>query len=118
MSKMFYLLFSLGIYAVCSNADASKTITLNPNETRMFSNNTLWSVNATCDIRCANQSGGKIKIRVLKNKGSINGKNLASGQAAAIKVKNNSSISVNAEAGTQIDLINLGADQLVAVCHL
>lgn len=118
MYNMFSLLLSLVIYIFCSNAHASKTIILSPNETRLLSNNTLWNLNATCNVQCAHQSGGKIKISVLKNKGIVNGKNLSSGQTTSLNVKNNSSISVNAEAGTQINLINLGTEQLVAICHL
>jgi hypothetical protein len=95
---------------------ASKSITLNPNETKLFANNSLWTVNATCTVEAQGQKKNKIKIHVLKNKGTINGKNLSSGQATSFTVKNNSNIAVSAEAGTQIHLINLGNAALKANC--
>lgn len=94
----------------------SKTLSLNPNETKLLTNHSLWTLNATCNVQGMNQAKSKIKIIVLKNTGTINGKNLSTGQGTSVTVKNNSSISVSAEAGTQINLINLGSEALQAVC--
>ena len=101
-----------------SQAYAQKTIKLNANESKPLSNNTLWTINATCTIQGNNQTKSKIRISVLKNKGTVNGKNLSTGQATSVTVKNNSSISVSAEAGTQINLINLGGEGLESVCTI
>ena len=91
-------------------------IRLAPNETKLLANNTPWTLNATCTIQCIHKNNSKIKINVIKNSGIVNGKNLSTGQGTLIQVKNNSSVSVSAESGTQINLINLGADELQAVC--
>lgn len=116
MSKMINLSVFVLIGFLCSPVNAQKIIKLSPNETKVLSNNTLWTVNATCTIQGTSQTDSNIKIGVLKNKGMINGKNLSTGYATMVKVKNNSRISVSAESGTQINLINLGASNLEAVC--
>jgi uncharacterized protein YpmB len=116
MTKFINLSVFILIGFLSVPADAQKTIKLSPNETKLLSNNTLWTLNATCTIQGKNQTKSKIRISVLKNKGTVNGKNLSTGQATSVTVKNNSSISVSAESGTQINLINLGTDGLQAVC--
>lgn len=116
MSKMINLSIIILIGFLSSQTHAQKTIKLSPNETKLLANNTLWTVNATCTIQGTQQTQSKIRISVLKNKGTVNGKNLSTGQATSVTVKNNSSISVSAEAGTQINLINLGSERLQAVC--
>ena len=97
-------------------AYAQKVIKLSPNQTKMLANNSLWTLNATCNIQGVSQKHTRIKISVLKNSGTINGKNLSSGQSTSLKVKQNSTVSVSAEAGTQIQLINVGSENLEAVC--
>ncbi|MDR3443237.1 MAG: hypothetical protein P4L65_09485 [Legionella sp.] len=104
------------LIALLSNEIYAKTIHLNPNETKSLANNSLWTVNATCNIQSKGQTANKIRIVVLKNHGAVNGKNLSSGQATSVSVKNNSSISVSADAGTEINLINLSSEGLQAVC--
>ncbi len=113
MTLSFFIIIGL----FCSQSNASqKTIKLNPNETKQLANNTLWTLNATCVVQCTHHTNSKIKINVIKNSGIINGKKLSTGQGTLIKVKNNSSVSVSADSGTQINLINLGTDELQAVC--
>nr|WP_238584332.1 hypothetical protein [Legionella gratiana] len=100
----------------CFQASAQKIIKLSPNETKLLANNTLWTLNATCVVQSTHQNNSKIKINVIKNSGVINGKKLSTGQGTLIQVKPNSSVSVRAESGTQINLINLGTVELQAVC--
>ncbi|WP_454780976.1 hypothetical protein [Legionella sp. WA2022007384] len=116
MNKILTLSLFIIFGLFCSQSNAQKTIKLNPNETKLLANNTLWTLNATCVVQCTHQNNGKIKINVIKNSGVINGKKLSTGQGTLIRVKNNSSVSVSAESGTQINLINLGSDELQAVC--
>lgn len=114
MNKTLTLSVFIIIGFFCSQTYAQKTLKISPNETKLLANNTLWKLNATCTIQSTHQ--GKIKINVIKNSGTINGRNLSSGQGTLIQVKNNSSVSVSAESGTQINLINLGTEELKAVC--
>lgn len=111
--------YSLFIFlALLSTQINAKTIKLAPNETKVLANNAPWTLNATCNVQGDHQIKSKIRIVVLKNKGIINGKNLISGQGTSVTVKNNSNISVSADSGTQINLINMGAEKLEAVCTL
>lgn len=110
----FSLFIIIGYY--CSQSNAQKTIKLSPNETKLLSNNTLWTLNATCVVQSSHQTDNKIKINVIKNSGVVNGKKLSVGQGTLIHIKNNSSVAVSAEVGTQINLINLGSEELLAVC--
>lgn len=117
MFKMFTLTVIVLFGFLSSHAYAQKTIKLNPNETKLLTNNTLWTLNATCTVQNTKQTKSKIKISVLKNSGKVNGKNLSTGQTTMVTVNNNSSISVSAEAGTQINLMNLSSEGLQAVCY-
>lgn len=115
MTKIFNL-STLILLAFFSSQIHAKTIALKSNESKLLTNSSLWTLNATCTIQGNNQTHSKIKIGVLKNSGSINGKNLSTGQSTFVTVKNKSTISVSAEAGTQINLTNLGNEELQAVC--
>lgn len=117
MFKFLNLSVFIVIGFLSSQTYAQKTIKLAPNETKVLANNTLWTVNATCNIQGTNHNG-KVRIIVLKHNGTVNGKNLSTGQATQVTVKDKSSISVSAESGTQINLINLGSEGLQAVCSI
>jgi hypothetical protein len=116
MNKILTISIFTIIGLFCSQANAQKTLKIGPNETKLLTNHTLWTLNATCTIQCPHQNNSKIKINVIKNSGIINGKKLSTGQGTLIQVKNNSSVSVSADTGTQINLINLGSEEVLAVC--
>lgn len=99
-----------------STVHAQQTITLNPNENKVLTNNVPWTINATCTVQIHDQTKSKIKLNVLKNSGSVNGKNLAKGETTIMTVRNETSIEVSAEAGTEINLENKGAVELTANC--
>lgn len=117
MSKIVNLTIIVLIGFFCSPGYSQKTISLSPNESKMLKNSGLWTINATCTVQGINQNTNKIKISVLKNNGTVNGKALSTGQITFVTVKNNSSISVSAESGTEINLVNLGEDHLQALCY-
>ena len=116
MTKFIYLSVIILIGCLSTPLHAQKTLKLSPNETKSLANNSLWTINATCTIQGTPKTKSRVRISVLKNKGKVNGRSLATGQATSITVKNNSSISVSADAGTQINLINLSSEGLQAVC--
>lgn len=116
MTKIIHFSIVIIIGFLCSQVHAQKTISLSPNETKSLSNGSPFTINATCTIQGTSNTKSKIRISVLKNKGAVNGRHLGTGQATSIIVKNNSSIAVSAEAGTEINLINLGNVGLQAVC--
>lgn len=116
MSQFINLSVVLIIGFFCSQTHAERIIHLAPNETKVLSNSSPWTINAQCTIQGTEQTKGRIRISVLKNKGSVNGKNLTTGQATSVTVKNHSNISVRADAGTEINLINLSSEDLQANC--
>lgn len=93
---------------------SDKTFTLNPSETKSLTS--PWALNATCTIQKSNKSKSKIRLSVVKNNCSVNGKTLRPGQATSVTIRQNTSISVSAEAGTQINLENKSNEELQAFC--
>lgn len=117
MTKIIKSLLLIGSVVLSAQLEA-KTLSLAPNETKMLANSAPFTINATCNVHANHPINAKVRIVVLKNQGVINGRNLSSGQGTSVRVKNNSNISVSAEAGTQINLINMGSEHLEAVCML
>ena len=76
---------------------------------QVMTNHFVWTLNATCIIKTKTKN--KIRVSVLDNKGAVNGKNLAIGQATYMVVQNHDSISVSAEPGTEVTLQNLSNDR-------
>lgn len=90
-------------------------IKLSPKESKSLTNHYAWTVNATCNIQGA-VTKGNLLVSVVENKGKINGKNLSKGQATSIRLHDHSSISVSAEPGTTVNLVNQGNDPVEADC--
>lgn len=110
---------ALLLLIICiSNPLYAKTITLEPNESKVLSNSAPWTLTATCNVQADEQIKSKVKVTVTKNKGIINGKNLSTGHGTLVHVKNNTHINVSADSGTEITLVNLGSKHLEAVCSL
>lgn len=116
MSKIISFSIMLVMGFISFQSVAAKTIRLSPHQSQVISNNGLWTVNANCTVQSDNHGRGKIRISVLKNQGTVNGRFLSTGQATSFTVGDNSNISVSAEAGTQINVSNVGASGLEAVC--
>ncbi|MCP0912855.1 MULTISPECIES: S-Ena type endospore appendage [Legionella] len=115
MRKMFNALLLVLIGFMSAQAYAQKVIKLAPKESRSLTNHYAWTLNATCNIQ-GSESKGKIRVSILSNKGKINGQHLSQGQARSLTVKNNDNISVSAEPGTKVHLINLGKTPVQAIC--
>ncbi len=111
-----YILFAMGMMLSVSASYAHQVnLTLAPNGSKLLENKYLWVLNATCTIQC-HESKNKIMVRVIKNKGTVNGKNLSNGQATSLTVQSNDSISVSAEAGAKVNILNLGHNTVEATC--
>lgn len=105
------------LIALCSKPlFAQKIFTLNPNESKKIANTAPWALNANCTVQVSNQAKSRIKVNVVKNTCTVNGKNLGQGQATSVTITNNTNISVSADAGTEINLVNMGSVELRAVC--
>jgi hypothetical protein len=90
---------------------------LEPRVSKVVTNHYPRPLNAQCTIQ-AMQAKNKILISVLRNRGTVNGKELYQGQAAAVNVDNNGNISVSADPGTMVTLINLGRTPVQAFCFV
>ena len=91
---------------------AGKVIKLSPNESKSLTNHAMWTMNATCNI----QGKSKIRVSVVENTCKVNGKHLTKGQATSVNVKNHENITVSAEPGTTVSLVNMGSTSIEAVC--
>ena len=100
---------------ISSPAYAGKTIKLSSKESKSLTNHTLWTLNATCNIQ-GTKAKSKILVSVLENNCKVNGKKLTKGQATSVTVNNNETISVSAEPGTTVSLVNMGTESVEAVC--
>jgi hypothetical protein len=103
----------LGLY---SGASVSSTLQLNPKETQSLTNPYAWTLNATCHIHGKALMRGAIRVRLLNHEGIINGHHLSKGQATSLRVHENEQVSVAAEPGTTVVLVNLGDEPVQAVC--
>lgn len=88
---------------------------LAPKESKMIANNFSWTINATCTIQ-TNHSKKTILVNALKNTSTVNGKNLSSGQKTSVTVHNNDNLTVSAEPGAQVTILNLSVDSVQASC--
>ena len=84
MAKILTIVALIIIGLLSSPAYAQKIIKLNPKESKFFTNNLLWTLNAHCNIQGALQKKGRILVSILKNKGVVNGKNLSTGQTTSV----------------------------------
>lgn len=107
---------ALALVLMSSQAYAH-TIKLSPQESKSLTNHGLWTLNATCNIH-GSQTSNKILVSVVENKCKVNGRNLSKGQTTSITIKNNQNISVSAEPGTTVNLVNASGDSVQAVCSV
>lgn len=97
-------------------AFAQKVIRLSPKESKSLTNSTLWTLNATCNIQ-TKQDKHVILVSMVENKGEVNGKSLSKGQSTSVNVKSNDNISVSAEPGSTVKIVNMSKDSVEADCN-
>lgn len=114
IARIFGIVVCLSVFTCASYA--GKNLQLVPHVSKSLTNNFMWTVNATCNIK--SNAHGKVRVSVLKNKGVVNGHKLADGQTTFVAVDNNDSIQVSAEPGAQVNLVNMSNNQIEAVCHI
>jgi hypothetical protein len=88
---------------------------LQPKQDKVLKNSTLWTIHATCQIH-GNESKKMIKIKGNTDGGQVNGKELNVGQATSLTVYNDKTVTVTAEPGAQVTIINMSNDPVQAVC--
>lgn len=116
MSK-FFSITALTFLVLLFNTNAHSQqmqLKLAANASKVITNHTLWTLNATCTIQ--NKDKNRIVVGVLDNKGIVNGRNLSMGQAMSVTVHNHDAIAVSAEPGTKVTLQNMSSDPVQATC--
>lgn len=93
----------------------SMSLNLAPKESKALSNPTPLTINATCTIQTKTTTE-KITVNVVKSESNVNGQKLHCGQKKSIHVHNNDSISVSAEPGAEVTIINQGSNVIQASC--
>lgn len=88
---------------------------LAPKSDKVISNNTLWTIHATCEIH-STASKKTIRVNGVKNVSHVNGKSLTAGQSTSMAVYAEKTIEVSAEPGAQVTITNLSNDAVEAVC--
>ncbi len=107
-------LTTIALLLISFTVDAM-SVNLAPKQSKVLSNSTLWTINATCTIE-TNQPSEKILVNAIKNESHVNGQKLVSGQKKSIHVHNHESISVSAEPGAAVTIVNQGSNPIQATC--
>lgn len=108
------MLATIALLPISSEVQAM-SVNLAPKQSKVLSNTTLWTINATCTIE-TNQTSEKILVNAIKNESHVNGQKLSGGQKKSIHVHNHESISVSAEPGAQVTIVNQGRNPIQATC--
>ena len=92
-------------------------LNLAPHGSKLIENHYLFSLDATCIIESSEQNN-MIKLHVIENTGTVNGKHLTRGQATSIVVNNQDALSVSAEPGSKVNVLNLSDNTVQANCSV
>ena len=97
----------------------AQTIHLNlpPHGSKLIENHYLFSLEATCIIN-SSEKNNTIKLHVIENTGTVNGKHLTRGQATSIVVNNQDALSLTAEPGSKVNVLNLSDNIVQANCSV
>ena len=114
--KLILKMTVLSLILSSSTAVFAHTIKLSPKETKSLTNHSPWVLNATCNIE-GSVNHGKVLVSIVENKGKVNGKNLSKGQATSVNFSQNENISVSADPGATVNIINVGEEKVQADCY-
>ncbi|MDP1603956.1 MAG: hypothetical protein Q8M03_11900 [Legionella sp.] len=89
---------------------------LNANVPEVFTNYTIFTVNATCTVKSQDESN-IIHVKALNRSGSINGKDINAGDELDLVVKNNDTFTLSAKSAAKVEMTNTGAHSLKALCR-
>lgn len=123
LKKLGYGLFCAGALLSASALAAnhqlapglSITYVLVPHQPEVFSNDWIWTITAKCTIRTPDQQDALV-VKMLNNKGAIDGRQVSKGDQFSFNVVNGQKVEIVAEKGAKVQLTNLGASPISAVC--
>ena len=91
---------------------------LPPNESQIFTNVFMWTINANCEIQCDKNEVNTIKFKVLKKTGSLNGIPLKTGDSMSVDLHSKDEMLISAFPGSKVELKNIGRSTVHAYCTL
>lgn len=116
LSHMHKLFLAATLFCTTQIVHAyNMNLALKPNEHKVISNSSLWTIHATCQIK-AGATKKTIKIKGNKDGGQVNGHSLNAGQATSMTVYTEKTIEVTAEPGAEVTISNLSDEAFTAVC--
>lgn len=115
MLKEFKTLLWVTAFFVAAQSASAMSLALEPKGDKMLSNDSLWTIHATCQIH-GGSSKKTIKIQGVKNTAQVNGKELTAGKTTSMTVYDEKTVEVTAEPGAQVTIINLSNESVEAVC--
>ena len=115
MMKLINTLLLTTIMLFTSHQAQAMNLDLAPKGDKVLTNNTLWTIHATCHIH-ASSAKKTIKIHGVKNSSQVNGKSLLAGQTTSMIVYADKTVEVTAEPGAQVNIMNLSDESVEAVC--
>lgn len=92
-------------------------LTLAPHSAKLIENNYIFSLDARCTIQ-ADKKQNTIKLHVLEKTGTVNGKHLSKGQSTSVTVSDHDALSVHAEPGSKVNVLNLSDNLVHANCSV
>lgn len=85
------------------------------NDPQIFSNIFFWTIKANCTI-ISESAENLISVKMLRKTGSVNSQQLTSGDTLEITVQAGDKLSISADSGAKVELVNLGHKTIVASC--
>ena len=91
---------------------------LPPNESQIFTNVFMWTINANCEILCDKNEVNTVYFKVLKKTGSLNGMSLKSGDSMNLDLHSKDEMLISSSPGSKVELKNIGRTTIHAYCNL
>jgi|TARA_R110002126_G_scaffold273866_1_gene418568 hypothetical protein len=87
------------------------------NEPQLFTNISLWLINAECTI-LSDVEDNLITVKALYKKGSVNDVQLKRGDSMVISVDSGEVLHLQAEPSARVELTNEGSEEVTARCYV
>lgn len=96
----------------------SMELKLAPHGSKLIENNYAFSFDATCTVHADELTKNTIKLHIVENTGTVNGKHLSKGQSTSVVVKGQKELFVHAEPGSKVSIENLSNNPIQATCSV
>ena len=122
---MLIIICSMGLWMPSLEASTIHTMQLGsgyefalpPNDPQIFKNPFLWDISAECVIT-SDIDAYPLLVRVLRKKGTLNGKHLSTGDTVQLILHAKDKIRLTAVSGAEVELTNLSNEMVKADCAM